>query len=539
MVQEELSSAARRNRKLPIEENSRVVHRALSPNSGTAAFASRSKQYRHGRFQFFNQCISNLVVGRTNNHQRRRSGTFFAVFVRRFVLVAIFLSLYSTIYYRLDEVERKYDIAQDGKFSEQSIALSATGEDHMQSPTTKSNELQSSKIAKTTPLAHYLMNGDIGGASISNNGGETSLQEAKKGREHILSILEDAGIEVTDSRDVLQLPFWSSVSDLYYSNKKSDMDSSTQSLDGPIILGLESCPRFRERVPPKERFLGVAGNFNSGTTAFGIALQKNCRMEDHSGEQNFVMRKRRTVFATNVNGMLSMVPWAKHKTADYRHNNTIHPPISIDHDKVMPVVLVRDPFYWMQSMCKEGYGVRWDHDSKFHCPNLIPNDFDKKRFPKLGNNNQAPVPVWMGANPSVGPSWPSLIHYWNAWYESYYDNINDLIEKKNPSWPRLMIRFEDTLFYPKQVMKQICHCGGGKLLFNNTQPYDYNLEESKPDHKHQQKNNFVTAMIQYGTNSTRLRNMTEMDVAFAMEHLSPTLMQAFGYSYPNKDDKRL
>ena len=90
-----------------------------------------------------------------------------------------------------------------------------------------------------------------------------------------------------------------------------------------------------------------------------------------------------------------------------------------------------------------------------------------------------------------------------------------------------MIRFEDTLFYPKQVMEQVCLCGGGNLLFDDDQPYDYSLEESKPDHKHQQKNNFVTAMIQYGTNATRLRNMTEMDVAFAVEYLNPTLMQAF------------
>lgn len=510
MVQEAVSSTARRNRKLPIEENSRDRFRsALSTSSGREDFSSLSKQY----------------------HQRRRSGTFFPRFVRRFVVVVILLSLYSTIYYRLDEIERKYDIAQDGRFSKQPMASSSASEVHMQPPTTKINDLRSNKRKKATPLAHFLTNGNIGGDIVSNDGSEMSLDEAKKGREHILSILEDAGITITDSRDVLRLPFWSSVSDLYYSNTLPE-----KSLDGPIILGLESCASFREQVPPKERFLGVAGNFNSGTTAFGIALQKNCRMEEHSSEQNFVIRKQRKVFATNVNGMLSMVPWAKHKMADFRHNNTIHPPVSIDHDKVLPVVLIRDPFYWMQSMCKEGYGVRWDHDSEFHCPNLVPNDFDKKRFPKLAITNQVSVPVWMGANPSVGPSWPSLIHYWNAWYESYFKNVDDSIEKKTPSWPRLMIRFEDTLFYPKQVMEQVCRCGGGNLLFDDDQPYDYSLEESKPDHKHQQKNNFVTAMIQYGTNATRLRNMTEMDVAFAVEYLNPTLMQAFGYSYPSTKD---
>mmetsp|Transcript_80368 Transcript_80368/g.162794 ORF Transcript_80368/g.162794 Transcript_80368/m.162794 type:complete len:235 (+) Transcript_80368:1-705(+) len=231
----------------------------------------------------------------------------------------------------------------------------------------------------------------------------------------------------------------------------------------------------------------------------------------------------------------------------------------IDHDSVLPVVLVRDPFYWMQSMCKEGYGVRWNHDSKHHCPNLVPNGFDKKRFPKLGTNetnrSQATVPVWMGSNPTDGPSWPSLIHYWNAWYESYYYNYEDSesspVEKggsspTSSSWPRLIIRFEDTLFYPKQVMAEVCHCGGGKLLseppssslsFSTTrssyrQKHDYGLEEAKAHHKHEKKNNFVTAMIEYGTDATRLRNMTGDDVRFAVESLNTELMKAFGYSYP-------
>merc|ERR1712070_1313499 len=177
----------------------------------------------------------------------------------------------------------------------------------------------------------------------------------------------------------------------------------------------------------------------------------------------------------------------------------------------------------MQSMCKEGYGVRWDHDSRHHCPNLVPNEFDRNRFPKL--KNQDKVQVWMGANPTEGPTWPSLIHYWNAWYESYFQNNNN-------NEPRLMIRFEDALFYPKQVMEQVCHCGGGSLA----DEYDYSLEEAKPDHKHNHKSNFVTAMIEYGKNTTRLRNMTKEDIGFAIQRLDPKLMEAFGYSYPTRKD---
>lgn len=28
-------------------------------------------------------------------------------------------------------------------------------------------------------------------------------------------------------------------------------------------------------------------------------------------------------------------------------------------DAVLPVVLIRDPLYWMQSMCKTGYNAEW------------------------------------------------------------------------------------------------------------------------------------------------------------------------------------
>mmetsp|Transcript_17949 Transcript_17949/g.49741 ORF Transcript_17949/g.49741 Transcript_17949/m.49741 type:complete len:510 (+) Transcript_17949:487-2016(+) len=342
---------------------------------------------------------------------------------------------------------------------------------------------------------------------------------------------------------------------------------------------------------------------------------------------NWSYRGKRGTILSNVNGMLSEVPWAKHKPASYyrRHNgkrnnnnnnNTTIPttptvpqsssvpqssePI-VDHDSVLPVVLVRDPFYWMQSMCREGYGVRWDHDAKRHCPNLVPDASDRARAARKESRKQkqrqqqwqgeddtlplststSSVPVWMGANPTEGQTWPSLIHYWNAWYESYYYNHdfdyysgNDYYssqakdesvvgsEQRKPkrkpkldrnrpgsNWPRLIVRFEDTLFYPSEVMAEVCHCGGGRLIgepssgngnrnggsYEQQIRHDYSLEDSKPHHRHEGKSNFVQAMVRYGTNATRLHNMTRDDIRFAVEHLNPELMKAFGYSYPSKE----
>ena len=239
---------------------------------------------------------------------------------------------------------------------------------------------------------------------------------------------------------------------------------------------------------------------------------------------------------SNVNGMLNQVPWAKHKMGYYRNNHTIIS--TIPKDNVLPVVLVRDPYYWMQSMCKEGYGVRWDHTQE-HCPNLIPyTEFDKRKIQlrrrqqqqqqqqqqqRMDSNSNTTqlesIPVWMGKNIQSGIVWDSLIHYWNEWYESYMDDVD-------VNYPRLIIRFEDTLYYPTKVMEQVCLCGGGTV----TKPYKYLVSEAKYNHK-QQQNNLVTAIIKYGTNTTRYNNLTIDDIKFIQQHVNSTLMKVFQYHY--------
>lgn len=342
-----------------------------------------------------------------------------------------------------------------------------------------------------------------------------TLAEATKGRGPILDILLDAGIHVgaEDISSILMLPMWQQVAELYG--------------DQPVILGLDQCEAFRTTVPLRNRFLGIAGNFNSGTTAFGQSLQANCKFPHRRHQYKDDPFSNDKV--THVNGMLSQVPWAKHKMAIHRDNHTILE--TVPKLNVLPIVLVRDPYFWMQSMCKEGYGVRWDHSSTEHCPNLIPNAYDKRRFGKKWarrqqqqqQRNNSSIRVWMGANPQVGPSWDSLVHYWNAWYESYYQTgIRDF-----DNWPRLIIRFEDTLFHPKQVMKAVCQCGGGQLSQSN---FQYLLHEAKWNHK-QAQNNFVTAMVKYGNAEGRYRNMTSEDLAFAKESLNSKLMEAFHYRF--------
>jgi hypothetical protein len=325
----------------------------------------------------------------------------------------------------------------------------------------------------------------------------TIMETARQDRAPILEILKDAGVTLTSDEELWTLPPWSKVQELYGSD--------------PVLVGLDTCQTFQTNVPHgPTRFVGVSGIFNSGTTAFGISLQANCRFPHHP--QNMTNN-----VLSDSNGMLSQVPWAKHKMATERDSHTIHD--DIPKENVLPIILVRDPFFWMHSMCKQGYGVRWPHDRNLHCPNLVPNEADRRRFKHEIHKNDTSISVWMGKDPHVGPSWPSLVHYYNAWYQSYVQ----------ADFPRLIIRFEDTLFHGDTVMKQVCECAGGEPVSDQ---HLYFLDEAKWSHQ-QEQNNFVSAMIHYGTDARRYHNMTQEDLDFARAHLDPALMELFHYQKPS------
>lgn len=66
--------------------------------------------------------------------------------------------------------------------------------------------------------------------------------------------------------------------------------------------------------------------------------------------------------------------WGKHMPPDWlRLNNTIpknHKEGNLRF-KVLPIVIIRDPFYWMKSMCKEWYDAKWEKPPDRRCPAFI------------------------------------------------------------------------------------------------------------------------------------------------------------------------
>jgi hypothetical protein len=96
-------------------------------------------------------------------------------------------------------------------------------------------------------------------------------------------------------------------------------------------------------------------------------------------------------------------------------------------------------------MCRHAYTAKWPHTRK-HCPNLVANMDEVMMLPELraryknkkGNSHLVPVRV---KYQDTIYSHNSLAHFWSEWYQLYMD----------ADYPRVMVRFEDLLFYGEEV----------------------------------------------------------------------------------------
>jgi hypothetical protein len=139
--------------------------------------------------------------------------------------------------------------------------------------------------------------------------------------------------------------------------------------------------------------------------------------------------------------------------ASRKWTNTAGHETKVNKTNVLPVVLIRDPYSWMQSMCKHPYGVKWagvgSNNSSNHCPNLVPTFQDLIDFANEldGKKNSTPVTI---PYPNQTATFDSMVHFWSTWYNEYL----------NADYPRLMIRFEDLIFHQRELISTVCECVG-------------------------------------------------------------------------------
>jgi hypothetical protein len=116
---------------------------------------------------------------------------------------------------------------------------------------------------------------------------------------------------------------------------------------------------------------------------------------------------------------------------------------------------------------------------------------------------------------------PSLAHLWSEWYNEYLD----------ADFPRLIIRYEDTLLHAEQVTRAVLECAGQVTA---EERFYYLLTPSK---KHGKPVDFVAALFKNTRIEGRRSVLTDEDLLYAREYLSTKVMEAFRYAYIQNEEK--
>ncbi|GAX11406.1 hypothetical protein FisN_22Lh079 [Fistulifera solaris] len=305
-------------------------------------------------------------------------------------------------------------------------------------------------------------------------------------------LLSDAGM----SRNCTGLPSWQQITSLYGNE--------------PIIVGLERCETYRQWVARDDGGVvpRIAGLYNTGTNALAKLLDLNWDTEQ------MVWMLKGSYFKWDV-------PYGKHVPLHQKDNITVPARNPTPKDQVLPIVLIKDPFWWMQSMCRNPYGVKWPHHPD-HCPNLVVNEIDQKHFGGEWHTAIAVTTKYTFGTPKKNNVQKlqihsaSLVHLWNDYYREYLDSTQ----------PRLMIRYEDLLYHGPAVLTAISTCVGMALL----PQFRYVTETSKTHGKG--ATDFRQALAKYGHATARLTPLTAVDQQFARHMLEERLMKTFQYQYP-------
>ena len=181
--------------------------------------------------------------------------------------------------------------------------------------------------------------------------------------------------------------------------------------------------------------------------------------------------------------------------------------------------IIRDPGVWAPSMCRHAYAMDWSRGDE-HCPNLIADKRDVQAESSLHIGDKIPVTIEYA---DFSKTHATMLDHYNDYYGNYMA----------AKFPRLMVRFEDLVFFPKQVITQICHCAGGEL---EKGPFKYVVESAKKGSAHgakSERTGFLDAIIRYGRRQGRWKGMTNQDLVYAQQALSSELMSAFRYLGPD------
>ena len=288
----------------------------------------------------------------------------------------------------------------------------------------------------------------------------------------------------------------------------------------PKILGLETCAIYRNKTKQKDRHVAPAGLFNTGTNLLQELISQNCYFKN-GNKGNF--------------GMEFEVPWGKHIPFTYRYNHTAHTGNNryqgMDPTKTLPVVMVRDPYTWMQSMCKQSYAAQYDHN-KSSCPNIIPYPSDIESHPRYGKMKY--MPVNLKYDKPIRYKYESIAHLWNEWNLDYIKFQEDNKSMKSPTdFPFIVIRLEDLTFHAHTIIPKMCECAGGTVKRDGQVKFTPKIANRNHgvDVSSGTMSGLLRSVVKYGNITRRRDGYPDFQLQAAKEVLDPRLMDILRYPY--------
>jgi hypothetical protein len=324
-------------------------------------------------------------------------------------------------------------------------------------------------------------------SSSNNNNNNTIKQRTKRhDRMETLERLKHV-LEINSTVELLQTILGSggdrrhSRDDNNNNNNNIPLWSDIERLYGtkfPNILGLEHCSHYRNTVPKSQQWIAPAGLFHTGTNLLASLMTSSCRV----GSSNSSSVSSSSFFR-------GQVPYGKHNPlqaaiqADYRVVSTTTTTITTTNlsHVVLPVVMVRHPLDWMQSMCRQKYALSWhpNDDNKKNNNHNTTNTTNTNTTTNITNHHH-PCPYDTPVSVSFFQTkrYRHILDMWYSWnleYFQYGQNNNDNNDNNNnhPSHPRLMVRLEDLVYAPRETLQQLCDCVVGDDDSNNNSTFHY------------------------------------------------------------------
>ena len=208
--------------------------------------------------------------------------------------------------------------------------------------------------------------------------------------------------------------------------------------------------------------------------------------------------------------------WGKHIPASYRRINRfpLNNPDSAEH--VLPIIIVRNPMDWMRSMCHESYDAKFIKRSRKDCPHLLrPGSATVKNIVHVSAHQ---------TGFKYTDYYDSLADMWTTWHQQYLNN----------SAPRLLIRYEDMILYPQQLVQAIAECSG-KPAKPEFQYYTNEARHFVKDDSSKQPSGetMLNAMVKLGEWDFMYWTMAEPSRSYALHALDPEILRLFHYPHLN------